>query len=142
VCEPEGGAAFANAAGYNKSMNAFKILSDPIRYRIVEILASGEHMSGELSEAVIGNYGVSRAAVSKHLAILRDAGWVDYREDASARWYHLTHEVWESVDVSVQWFRYLWARRIGYFSNNDNDNDTDPRLASTASPWPMHTEEP
>jgi predicted transcriptional regulator len=64
-------------------VNAFKLLADPIRFRIVEILASGEHTSGTISDAITGNYGVSRAAVAKHLAILRDEGWVDWRGSGS-----------------------------------------------------------
>ncbi|WP_188511666.1 ArsR/SmtB family transcription factor [Conyzicola nivalis] len=95
-------------------MNAFKVLSHPIRFRIVEILASGEHRSGTLSDAITGNYGVSRAGVSKHLAILRNEGWIDYHGDASSRWYFLTSEVWSKIDVDVSWLKYLWERRSNY----------------------------
>jgi len=101
-------------------MNSFRLLADPIRYRIFEILASGEHMSGNISDVITSNYGVSRAAVSKHLALLRDNGWVDFREEGSARWYRLTEAVWERIDLDVSWLKFLWERRIGQFSNNDS----------------------
>jgi len=117
-------------------VNSFGLLANPLRYRIVEIRASGEHMSGNISDVVVGNYGVSRAAVSKQLAILRENGWVEFREEGSARWYYLVEEVWQRIDSDVSWLKYLWDRRIGYFSGND----TDPRLASTWSPWGLHTE--
>ena len=109
-------------------MNAHQLLADPIRFRIVEILASGEHMSGNISEAITASYGVSRAAVSKHLAILRTHGWVDYHADASARWYHLTDDVWAKMNADARWLEYLWARRTGHLSKTD--------------PLALHTEEP
>jgi DNA-binding transcriptional ArsR family regulator len=95
-------------------VNAFKLLADPIRFRIVEILASGEHTSGTISDSITGNYSVSRAAVAKHLAILRDAGWVDWQGDGSTRWYFLTTEVWAEVEIDLTWLRYLWERRSNY----------------------------
>ena len=112
-------------------MHIFTALSDPVRWRIVEILASGEHLSGEVSAAVTGQYGVGRAAVSKHLAILRDDGWVAIYPEGTERWYSLTEAFWGALRLEVGWLEYLWRRRIGTRSGAD----TDPLLASTADPF-------
>ena len=112
-------------------MNVFAVLSHPIRWRIVEILASGEHLSGEISDGITRQYGVSRATVSKHLAILRDNGWLDCVPDGPERWYSLSDDVWTRIDERLGWLKYLWDGRIGTRSGND----TDPRMATTAHPY-------
>jgi DNA-binding transcriptional ArsR family regulator len=100
-------------------MNSFQIMSEPIRRRIIEILSSGEHRSGELADAITAEFGVTRAAVSWHLAILRDNRWVLVREDASARIYSLEDRAWCQLGEDVKWLKRLWKRRIGQFSGND-----------------------
>jgi DNA-binding transcriptional ArsR family regulator len=112
-------------------VNSFEVLSHPVRFRIVEILASGEHMSGEISDAVAGDYGVGRAAVSKHLAVLRNSGWVDDQVEGPVRRYKLRDEWWRLVERDLAWLRYLWKRRIGTLSKND----TNPAFASTGDPF-------
>ena len=91
-------------------MNVFAVLAHPIRWRIVEILASGEHLSGEISDGITRQYGVSRATVSKH---------------------SLSDDVWTRIDERLGWLKYLWDGRIGTRSGND----TDPRMATTAHPY-------
>jgi DNA-binding transcriptional ArsR family regulator len=113
------------------SPNSFEVLSHPVRFRIVEILASGEHMSGEISDAVTGDYGIGRAAVSKHLAVLRESGWVDVLVEGPVRWYKLRDEWWRLVDRDLEWLKYLWKRRTGPLSKND----ADPAWASTVDPF-------
>ena len=55
-------------------MHPFQVMAEPIRRRIVEILASGEHTSGEVCESIAAEFGVTRTAASKHLRILRENG--------------------------------------------------------------------
>jgi DNA-binding transcriptional ArsR family regulator len=128
---PASGSGRGARARYDCRVHVFRALSDPVRLRIVEILASGEHLSGEISAALTTQYGVSRAAVSKHLAILRDNGWVAVYPEGAERWYSLTDEFWGALRLEVGWLEYLWERRIGTRSGVD----TDPRLASTADPF-------
>ncbi len=52
-------------------MHPFEILAEPIRRRIVEILASGEHFSGDIEAVIIHEFGVGRSAVQHHLAVFR-----------------------------------------------------------------------
>ncbi|WP_431801543.1 ArsR/SmtB family transcription factor [Microbacterium sp. bgisy203] len=79
-------------------MHPFAVMADPVRRRIVEILASGEHTSGNIAEAIGVEFRISRTAVSKHLRILRDAGFVDVVADERWRWYYFTAEGFQHLD--------------------------------------------
>ena len=79
----------------------------------MEILASGEHTSGEVCGAIAAEFGVSRTAASKHLRILRDNGWVHMRPDYTMRLYRLDDHAIERLAREVATLRALWRRRIG-----------------------------
>ena len=89
-------------------MHAFQIMSEPVRRRIVEILASGEHSSGELTSVVGHDFGVSRSAVARHLAILLDEQWVAVRPDYANRYYRLEGEAIGSLQRELQWVLLTW----------------------------------
>lgn len=95
-------------------MTPFQLLADPVRYRIVEILASGRHTAGELADAVGGDLGISRSAVSHHLRILRDRSWVRVQVEGPVRQYRLDPAALEQLDEAVEHLRALWDRRIGW----------------------------
>jgi len=102
-------------------MNVFQIMSDPIRRRIVEVLASGEHTAGDICDVIIAEFGVTRPAVFHHLAILRDNGWVDIVADYTTRHYRLEPDVWKRLDAEVRWLKKLWKHRFGSLSGNTAD---------------------
>ena len=60
-------------------MHAFDVLGDPVRRRILELLAEGEQPAGTLGATVQREFGISQPAVSQHLKVLREAQLV--RED-------------------------------------------------------------
>ena len=88
-------------------------MAEPIRRRIVEILASGEHTSGEICGSIVQEFGVTRAAASWHLRILRENGWVQMRPDYTMRLYRLDDKAIERLSREVAHLRALWRRRIG-----------------------------
>jgi DNA-binding transcriptional ArsR family regulator len=94
-------------------------MSEPARRRIIEILSSGEHSSGEITDAVGRELGITRQAVSKHLRILRENGWVDVRPEWASRIYSLEEYGIEQLELEVDYLKYLWARRIGTRERND-----------------------
>lgn len=51
-------------------MHAFDVLGDPVRRRILELLASGEHASGGVVQVISAEFGITQAAVSQHLKVL------------------------------------------------------------------------
>lgn len=95
-------------------MHTFEVLGEPIRRRIVEILASGEHQAGVIEEVVSGEFGVGRSAVQNHLRVLRDHEWVIVRAEETERHYRLDPRVIPRLEKLVRRLRKLWDRRIGW----------------------------
>jgi DNA-binding transcriptional ArsR family regulator len=114
-------------------MHPFEALAEPARRRIIDILASGEHTAGELAAVVGGEFRISRTAVSKHLRILRDAGFVDVRGDFQWRWYRLTSAGLERLEAVVAGIRQKWELRAGW--DDELACEADP-LAGFARPVP------
>ena len=56
-------------------MHAFDVLGDPVRRRILELLADGEQASGAIGSVVQAEFGISQPAVSQHLKVLRESGF-------------------------------------------------------------------
>ncbi|SIO19359.1 ArsR/SmtB family transcription factor [Agromyces cerinus] len=96
--------------------HAFEIVAQPIRRRIIEVLAVGDHTAGELCDVVTVEAGVSRTAVSHHLAALRDRGVVWSEVDPAeprARRYFLDPEFLMQLDDAVCELFELWDHRYG-----------------------------
>ena len=68
-------------------MHAFDVLGDPIRRRILELVAEGELTSGAISAAVRAEFGISQPAVSQHQKVLRESGFATVRPDRARRLY-------------------------------------------------------
>jgi DNA-binding transcriptional ArsR family regulator len=90
-------------------MDVLAALADPTRRRILELLAEGELVAGDLA----GEFAVSRPAVSRHLRILRDAGLVRSRVDGQHRVYELDASPLAELDAWLQPYRRFWAQRLG-----------------------------
>jgi DNA-binding transcriptional ArsR family regulator len=86
----------------------FDTLADPSRRRILSLLLDGERSAGELVEAL----RLSQPAVSKHLKVLRDAGFAEVRADAQRRLYRLRPEPLAEVDAWLQPFRRYWSGKL------------------------------
>lgn len=93
-------------------MHAFEVLGDPIRRRIVELLAGGDVTAGVIAEQIRSEAGISQPAVSQHLKVLRDNGFVTVRVDGPRRWYALDTQALRAVDDWLSRFRGLWEQRL------------------------------
>lgn len=93
-------------------MEAFDVLGDPIRRRILELLSGGEASAGDVSATIQAEFGISQAGVSQHLKVLRDAGFATVRIDAQRRLYSLDAGPMQTVDAWLDRFRMLWAPRL------------------------------
>jgi DNA-binding transcriptional ArsR family regulator len=92
--------------------NAFQILADPTRQRLVQALREGERSVNELVDVVeIGQPGVSR-----QLAILQDANFVEVRPEGRRRLYRLRPEPFRELDDWMQGYREVWDARLGRFA--------------------------
>ena len=69
------------------TVHAFDVLGDPVRRRILELLAAGETSAGDVAARVGGEFGISQPAVSQHLKVLRDNGFATVRAEGTRRLY-------------------------------------------------------
>jgi len=70
-------------------MHALDVIGDPVRRRILELLAEGEVAAGEVGRLVQAEFGISQPAVSQHLRVLREAGFATVRPEGTRRLYAL-----------------------------------------------------
>jgi DNA-binding transcriptional ArsR family regulator len=93
-------------------MHAFDILSDPVRRRILELLADGELASGAICAVVQREFGITQPAVSAHLRVLRESGFATARPDGARRLYAVKAEPLRDVDAWLDNFRRFWEPRL------------------------------
>ena len=88
------------------------VLGDPVRRRILELLATGEHSAGAVVEAISAEFGISQPAVSQHLRVLRESGLATVRAEGTRRLYAVDAEPLEEVDRWLDQFRQHWSSRL------------------------------
>ena len=93
-------------------MHAFDVLGDPVRRRILELLAEGEHASGEVVAVVQREFGITQSAVSQHLKVLRDNGFATVRVDGARRLYAVDAVPLAEVDAWLDRFRAFWTPKL------------------------------
>ena len=93
-------------------MHAFEVLADPVRRRILELLALGELSSGDVVEVVALEFGISQPAISQHLRVLRDNGFASVRADGARRLYSVEAKSLRDVNAWLDRFRHLWDHAL------------------------------
>lgn len=93
-------------------MHAFDVLGDPVRRRILELLAEGELASGEVVAVIGREFAISQPAVSRHLRILRESGFASVRADGARRLYAVRPDSLREVHAWLETFRDLWEDRL------------------------------
>ena len=93
-------------------MHAFDVLGDPVRRRILELLADGEMTSGGVSEVISDEFGISQPAVSQHLRVLREGGFATVRPEGARRLYAVSAEPLREVDDWLGRFRRFWTPHL------------------------------
>jgi DNA-binding transcriptional ArsR family regulator len=88
--------------------SVFEIIAEPNRRAILSLLGSSQQSVGEIERQL----GMSQPMVSKHLRVLRDAGFVESRVDAQRRLYRLKPEPFQEVDEWLGQFRRFWSAHI------------------------------
>lgn len=68
-------------------MHALDVLGDPVRRRILELLAEGEESAGAIGSVIQAEFGISQPAVSQHLRLLREQGFTTVRAEGTRRLY-------------------------------------------------------
>jgi DNA-binding transcriptional ArsR family regulator len=86
----------------------FEIIAEPNRRAILSLLASSPQSVGEIARQL----HMSQPMVSKHLRVLRDAGFVEATVDAQRRLYRLKPEPLQEVDAWLAQFRRFWSAHV------------------------------
>jgi len=88
--------------------SVFEIIAEPNRRAILSLLVSSEQSVGEIERQL----RMSQPTVSKHLRVLRDAGFVESTVDAQRRLYRLNPEPLQEVDDWLNQFRRFWSDHV------------------------------
>jgi len=93
-------------------VHAFDVLGDPVRRRILELLADGELTSGAVVAVIQREFGISQPAVSQHLRVLRESGFATVRAEGTRRLYAVDPEPLHQVDMWLDQFRAFWSPHL------------------------------
>jgi DNA-binding transcriptional ArsR family regulator len=86
----------------------FEIIAEPNRRAILSLLASSEQSVGQIERQL----GMSQPTVSKHLRVLREAGFVEFTVDAQRRLYCLKPKPLQELDAWLAQFRRFWSAHV------------------------------
>jgi DNA-binding transcriptional ArsR family regulator len=93
-------------------MEAFEVLGDPVRRRILELLADGERTAGEVAVAVGDEFGLTQPSVSRHLGVLRQNGFAVVRQDGTRRLYRIDATGPQTAAEWLDGLRRAWEQRL------------------------------
>jgi DNA-binding transcriptional ArsR family regulator len=114
-------------------MESFEIIAEPNRRAILSLLVLSEQSVGEIERQL----RMTQPTVSKHLRVLREAGFVESTVDAQRRLYRLKPEPFQEVDAWLAQFRRFWSAHIDALERyldrmgDDDDDDRDRKHPST-----------
>jgi DNA-binding transcriptional ArsR family regulator len=107
-------------------MDAFAVLAEPTRREILDLLRSSDRNVGQLATAL----GVAQPALSKHLRVLRDSGFVSCRVAAQQRVYRIEEQPLRALDSWIAPYRLLWTDRLHALGRHLDSEET----GSTSAP--------
>ena len=115
-------------------MEPFEIIAEPNRRAILGLLVSSEQSVGEIERQL----RMTQPTVSKHLRVLRDAGFVESTVDAQRRLYRLKPGPLQEVDAWLAQFRRFWSahldaleRHLDRMDHDRKDSDQSPKKTKT-----------
>jgi len=88
--------------------SVFTVIAEPNRRAILSLLASSQQTVGEIERRL----HMAQPTVSKHLRVLREAGFVEATVDAQRRLYRLRPEPLQEVDAWLAQFRQFWSAHV------------------------------
>jgi DNA-binding transcriptional ArsR family regulator len=106
--------------------SVFEIIAEPNRRAILGLLVSSQQSVGEIERRL----RMSQPMVSKHLRVLRDAGFVESMVDAQRRVYRLRPEPFQEMDAWLAQFRRFWSAHVDALERHlDRMNASTPTKA-------------
>jgi DNA-binding transcriptional ArsR family regulator len=88
--------------------SVFEVIAEPNRWAILSLLVSSEQSVQEIERQL----GMPQPSVSKHLRVLREAGFVEATVDAQRRLYRLRPEPLQELDAWLTPFRQFWSAHV------------------------------
>lgn len=88
--------------------SAFEIIAEPNRRAILALLGSSEQSVGDIERRL----RMTQPSVSKHLRVLREAGFVESTVDAQRRLYRLKPQPFQELDAWLEQFRQFWSPHV------------------------------
>jgi len=110
--------------------SAFAIIAEPNRRAILSLLVSSQHSVGDIERQL----RMPQPTVSKHLRVLRDAGFVESTVDAQRRLYRLRPEPFQEVDSWLTQFRRFWSAHVDALERHLDRMDQSTPGKSQATP--------
>jgi DNA-binding transcriptional ArsR family regulator len=111
-------------------MHAFDVLGDPVRRRILELLADGELTSGAITAVVTTEFGITQSAVSQHLRVLRESGFATVRPEGTRRLYAMDSTSMREIDRWLEHFRRFWNQPLDALATELARGKRERRLAA------------
>jgi len=108
--------------------SAFAIIAEPNRRAILGLLLSSEQSVGDIERRL----RMSQPAVSKHLRVLREAGFVEATVDAQRRLYRLKPGPFQELDNWLAQFRRFWSAHLDALERHLDRMDQSPRTKKKA----------
>jgi DNA-binding transcriptional ArsR family regulator len=107
--------------------SVFEIIAEPNRRAILSLLVSSQQSVGEIERQL----RMPQPTVSKHLRVLREAGFVESTVDAQRRLYRLKPEPFEELDAWLARFRRFWSTHVDALERHLDRMDNDRMERST-----------
>ena len=114
-------------------MHAFDVLGDPVRRRILELLADGELSAGAITTSIRAEFGISQPGVSQHLRVLRDNGFITVRADGARRLYAVASAPLQEIAVWLERFRGSWGQHLDALATELARGKRERRAAPTSA---------
>ncbi|MFE0024873.1 ArsR/SmtB family transcription factor [Amycolatopsis sp. NPDC059021] len=111
-------------------MHAFDVLGDPVRRRILDLLADGELSSGDVTAVVRAEFGISQPAVSQHLRVLRENGFTTVRAEGTRRLYAVDPAPLREIDGWLDRYRRFWTGPLDALATELARGKRERRLAA------------
>ena len=116
---------------YIKGMESvFEIIAEPNRRAILGLLGSSQQSVGEIERQL----RMPQPTVSKHLRVLRDAGFVESTVDAQRRLYRLRSQPLQELDDWLAQFRRFWSAHVDALERHLDRMDRDHMDQSNNQP--------
>ncbi|MGC1452615.1 MAG: metalloregulator ArsR/SmtB family transcription factor [Candidatus Sulfotelmatobacter sp.] len=113
--------------------SVFEIIAEPNRRAILSLLVSSQRSVGEIERQL----RMPQPTVSKHLRVLRDAGFVESTVDAQRRLYRLKPKPFQQVDAWLAQFRRFWSAHIDALERHlDRIDQSTPKKTKTKEKTP------